>query len=452
MCFRRITSALAGLMLFLAGTFVFARGAAQPRGAENVKSYTQAELEGLEKTTVYRSEQSPTGYYATFRYKDPDASRVRVFGEWMFSDIADASIATSTNAGPEQWKDGYTVWPTAGWPTADMTLNKASGVWSYTIPLPNGTWNYRFYVGGDPAVKVTDYTGAVMAYDPTNKPYMAHEPVENNGEQHFSSVFVPWDPVKQAKSVRVDEQAPRLGQNGKVLFEKAVLNGGKETYYGIYLPYNFDSKRAEKYPLLVLFHGGGGYEASWFNNGLVNILDNMIADGRMEPAIVVTPCGSDFPDPTYMWDRPAIMDYVVGYLLPYMVQNYNASSDSARRALAGLSMGGAAIMRGYFNNTESFDYYVCMSAPMMKNVEPDFTKPALKNVNLLFTFGLYDFVATAAFYNETLAARESSTFDYVYGLGQAGVPFKIKMHLPYGHQWTLWREIASYAFENFLWK
>jgi enterochelin esterase-like enzyme len=146
------------------------------------------------------------------------------------------------------------------------------------------------------------------------------------------------------------------------------------------------------------------------------------------------------------------MDYVVDYLLPHMAQNYNASSDPARRGLAGLSQGGATIMRGYFNNTESFNYYICMSAPMIKNVEPDFTKPALKNVNLFFTLGLYDHVATRANYNARVAASESSTFDYIYGLGQAEVPFKIKMDLHYGHQWTLWREIAVYAFDNFLWK
>jgi len=109
-------------------------------------------------------------------------------------------------------------------------------------------------------------------------------------------------------------------------------------------------------------------------------------------------------------------------------------------------------MRGYFNNTEVFDYYVCMSAPMLKNVAPQFTKSGLEKVKLLFTFGLYDFVCTKAFYDKDTAAKESSAYDYVYGLGRAGVPFKIKTDWPYGHQWALWRETAVYAFDNFLWK
>jgi enterochelin esterase-like enzyme len=270
----------------------------------------------------------------------------------------------------------------------------------------------------------------------------------------LTSIFVPWDPVKLAKTARWDELAPRKDKNGKVLFEKATLANGKETYYGIYLPYNFDANRTVKYPLLVLFHGGGGYEGTWLNTGMVPILDNMIAEGRMEPAIVVTPCGSDFldPDPTHTWDRPTLMSYVVDYILPRMAQNYNASTDPSRRALAGLSQGGAATMRGYFNNTEAFGYFVCMSGPMKINVGADFNKPALKNVKLLITMGLYDHVITRAIYVPSVGAVETSTYDYIWGLGQAGVPFKVHMNQPYGHDQTLWRENLVYALDTFLWK
>lgn len=100
------------------------------------------------ETTVVKSEDSPTGYYVTFRYKDPDSGRVRIYGEWAFSDLDHSTVVTSLNATPEEWQDGYTVWQTSGWPTADMVLDEETGIWSYTIPLPNGTYNYRFYVGG----------------------------------------------------------------------------------------------------------------------------------------------------------------------------------------------------------------------------------------------------------------------------------------------------------------
>lgn len=68
--------------------------------AATYEGYTEEEFAALEQTTVVKSEDSPTGYYVTFRYKDPDASRVRIYGEWRFSDIESASYFTSQNAAP----------------------------------------------------------------------------------------------------------------------------------------------------------------------------------------------------------------------------------------------------------------------------------------------------------------------------------------------------------------
>ena len=62
------------------------------------------ERDALEKTTVVKDPDSPTGYSVTFRYKDPVATRVRLSGQWLFSDKAHASLATSLNATPEEWK------------------------------------------------------------------------------------------------------------------------------------------------------------------------------------------------------------------------------------------------------------------------------------------------------------------------------------------------------------
>ncbi len=421
--------------------------------AADYEGYTQEEFDALEETTVIKSEDSPTGYYVTFRYVDPDATRVRIYGEWAFSDVNYSSIMESMNATPDEWQDGYTVWQTDGWPTADMELDEETGIWSYTIPLPNGTYNYRYYVGGSADADLTDYTDAQMVCDPSNPNYTYDRLDEDSSaEMYLTSIYVPYDEEKQANTTCVEEEAPRDGENGTVLFEDVVLEDGTETSYGIYLPYEFDADREEAYPILVLFHGGGGFDGSWFNNGLVNILDNMIAEGRVEPMIVVTPNGSDFPDEEYSWDRPAILDYVVNTILPHMTEEYNASDDSSRRALAGLSQGGACIMYGYFNCTEVFDYYISMSAPMRGNVYPDYEKEELNDVNLLMTFGLYDHVATRAFYNESTAANESSTYDYVWGLGEAGVEYMIKQDWPYGHQWTMWRQVAVFAMDNFLWQ
>jgi hypothetical protein len=71
---------------------------------------SQKREEAPEKTTVVKDPDSPTGYSVTFRYKDSDATRVRLSGRWLFSDKARASLATSLNATPEEWLFCPSVW------------------------------------------------------------------------------------------------------------------------------------------------------------------------------------------------------------------------------------------------------------------------------------------------------------------------------------------------------
>ena len=61
----------------------------------------------------------------------------------------------------------------------------------------------------------------------------------------------------------------------------------------VYTPPGYETSRT-RYPVLYLFHGGGGNEDHWFDSGLAHVaLDNLIASGRMKPMIVVTPCSGD---------------------------------------------------------------------------------------------------------------------------------------------------------------
>lgn len=429
--------------------------------AATYDGYTQEEFDALEETTVIASDDSPTGYYVTFRYKDPDATRVRIYGEWRFSDIAHASYVTSLNATPEEWQDGYTVWKTDSWPTADMTKDEETGIWSYTIPLPTGTWCYRFYVGGAEDAEVDDYTDAVMVADPANVNYLADSVTELGGEQALTAVYVPWDEEKQANTIQRAEEAPRDGENGTVTFVETTTSGGIDTSYGVYLPYEFDENREEAYPILILFHGGGGYDGSWFTNGLVNILDNMIAEGRMEPTIVVTPNGSDFPNDDYMWDRPAILDFIVNDVLPYMTENFNASDDPARRAFAGLSMGGATTGYAMFHATDEFDTFLLFSAPFLGDIQPDYTLSQLKDKTIFFGYGDYDFVVPRSLYHlepdedgnliPLTNGNEGSIFEYMIGLNNEGVEFE-SLNYPYGHDWVLWRKLIVDVFDDVLWK
>ena len=323
--------------------------------------------------------------------------------------------------------------------------------------------NYRFVVGGDPAAEVTDTTDTRRVADPANPNWLAsYEDTENmGGEQSLTSVYVPWDPEKQANTDQRSEEAPRDGENGETVVVEDTTADGTVTSYVVYTPYGYEADREEPYPVLVLYHGGGGYYGSWFSNGLANILDNMIADGRMEPTVVVTPCGTDFPDEQFRWGRAALTSYVVDEMLPDIAENYNISEDPALRAFAGLSQGGATVGYMMFNHTDAFDTYIFLSAPYMGDTELDFTIPELKEKNIYFGYGDYDFVQTRSLYkmypdadgNMVRLARqyEGSVWEYMYGLAGENVPF-ISMNYPYGHQWALWRKCVVDFAENFLWK
>lgn len=428
-------------------------------GAATYEGYTQAEFDALEATTVVASADSPTGYYVTFRYKDPDADRVRIYGEWKFSDLAHASVSTSLNAMPEDWQDGYTIWKTDGWPTSDLVKNEATGVWSYTIPLPTGTWGYRFYVGGTEGAELVDYTDAVITWDPNNLSLLYdYEADDLSNDEYLSYVYVPYDEGKQALTTPREEEAPRDGENGDAFFEMVTNDDGFEASFGVYLPHGFDKERAEPYPVLVILHGGGGSESSWFNSGaLDNILDNMIAEGRLEPTVVITPNGTDTD-----WDRPLLMDNIVGHILPFAEENYNVSTDISRRAMAGLSMGGATTAYAMFHNTDDFQYFLHMSPPMTLDVEPDYTIAALKDRTIFFGYGMYDFVKLRSLYylhsiesgEPALVSEarrpEGSVYEYLMALSNEGIAFT-NYELPYGHDWVLWRKCAVYILDNLLW-
>ncbi len=155
----------------------------------------------------------------------------------------------------------------------------------------------------------------------------------------------------------------------------------KETYNGIYgsksmnvyLPYGYD--KSKKYNVFYLMHGGGENENTCFNDSKIDIdimLDNMIANGDIEPMIVVTPTfnGCSSADGNmgagYVWNemRQSIIPFVEGKYSTYA--NGNTSIDSLKasrfhRAYGGFSMGGGSTWRMFCNNLDICAYYMPLS-------------------------------------------------------------------------------------------
>jgi enterochelin esterase family protein len=124
---------------------------------------------------------------------------------------------------------------------------------------------------------------------------------------------------------------------------------GKEREAVVYLPPGYDSG-ATRYPVLYLLHGAGGDQNTWIDRGQANvILDNLIANGDLDPLVVVMPYGytSRLPDGErrrgaegYKADMEEFTVDFINDLIPLIESRYRVEGDREHRAIAGLSMGG----------------------------------------------------------------------------------------------------------------
>ena len=141
---------------------------------------------------VVHTGTGPTGYEVTFRYYDPSANRVRLRGEWFFSNAAHTTKYSSAGWLPWQWIPG--AFPIAypnnsyepNWPVHDMTFDSATGIWSFTTPMPSGTYTYGFYVNCDADAPALN--GCTELSDPNNPPWNSSGSIEPT-----SQVYVPSD-------------------------------------------------------------------------------------------------------------------------------------------------------------------------------------------------------------------------------------------------------------------
>ena len=148
----------------------------------------------------------------------------------------------------------------------------------------------------------------------------------------------------------------------------------------IYTPAGYADSR-ESYPVLYLLHGMGGDEEAWSELGrAAQIMDNLIAQGKAEPMIVVMPNGNisqeaapgekagSFAQPSF--NLPHTMDGLYEEAFPdivkYVEAHYRVKADKRHRAVAGLSMGGFHSFYLSANHPDWFDYVGLFSAAVMR--------------------------------------------------------------------------------------
>jgi len=128
----------------------------------------------------------------------------------------------------------------------------------------------------------------------------------------------------------------------------------------VYTPPGY--KKEQKYPVLYLLHGIGGDENEWPRGGVPEvILDNLYADGKAVPMIVVMPNGRAAKDATARDPIPkqspafeAFEKDLLTDLIPFIEKTYSVKADRESRALAGLSMGGGQALNFGLGNLDTF--------------------------------------------------------------------------------------------------
>ena len=217
----------------------------------------------------------------------------------------------------------------------------------------------------------------------------------------------------------------------------------------IYTPPGFSKK--EKYPVLYLLHGIGGDEKEWLNGGKPQvILDNLYAENKIEPMIVVMPNGRAMKDDRAVgniFDSAKVQAFttfekdLLNDLIPFIEKTFPVLTDREHRAIAGLSMGGGQSLNFGLGNLDKFAWVGGFSsAPNTKRPEELVPDPeAAKNKLKLLWISCGD--------NDGLITFSKRTHDYLY---EKKVPHIYYIE-PGVHDFKVWKN-GLYMFSQFLFK
>ena len=161
------------------------------------------------------------------------------------------------------------------------------------------------------------------------------------------------------------------GNVQQILFPSKSTNTSRRAF--VYTPPGYGTDKKKHYPVLYLQHGWGEDETAWSNQGHANlIMDNLIAEGKIKPFIVVMTYGMTNEikfGGLRNFDITPFQTVLVNELIPYIDANFNTLADQQNRAMAGLSMGGMETHTITLNKPEVFSYYALLSGGLYKAEE-----------------------------------------------------------------------------------
>jgi enterochelin esterase-like enzyme len=153
------------------------------------------------------------------------------------------------------------------------------------------------------------------------------------------------------------------GNVQQILFPSKSTNTSRRAF--VYTPAEYEKNPNKKYPVLYLQHGWGEDETAWSVQGHANlIMDNLIAEGKIKPFIIVMTYGmtnDTKPGGIRSFNYNAFQTVLVDELIPYVDANFRTIAAKDSRAMAGLSMGGMETHMITLARPEVFSYYALLS-------------------------------------------------------------------------------------------
>jgi len=351
----------------------------------------------------------------TFRIVAPNATSVTVGGDINQGLVPDPAAKAAPAVAPAAAPGAPPAGQRAGFPGTipAVTMTKGeNGVWSGTTvrAIKPGAWRYTFNVDG------------LTLADPRNVR------LSPNQSQPQSLLVVPGD-YSETRDV------PHGSVSLVRYVAKALDNARRELY--VYTPPGYE-KGTLRYPVLYLIHGGGDTAVSWSTAGRANdILDNLLAEKKAVPMIVVMPSGWT-PKGGQVMTSDATKDpfnvEMIKDIIPFIDSTYRTVATPDARALSGLSMGGIQTLNVGLHNLGTFRWLAVMSSGWTSEQDRDFFYkseaaqiPKYNSVLRLFWWG----------WGETDIARTNglAVIDTFKSLG-----VKIETReSPGGHEWANWR-------------
>ena len=332
----------------------------------------------------------------TFRIKAPKAVKVQVLGDFLSKGVA------------------------------DLVENK-EGVWEYTTPEPLAPelYSYALVVDG---LKVND----------PNNVYMIRDVATVN------NIFIVGG--ERADLYKVNK-VPH-GSVAKVWYHSPSL--GIDRRMTVYTPAGYETS-GKRYPVFYLLHGMGGDENAWSELGrAAQILDNLIAQGKAEPMIVVMTNGNadleaapgesslGYMPPTTRLGKTMEGSFETHFpeVVKFIDKNYRTKANKKNRAIAGLSMGGFHSLHISKQYPDMFDYVGLFSAAIMPGKNA--TSPVYKDMEGKLKL---QFAKKPALYWIAIGKTDflyKANREYRKLLDEKGYPYEYFENED-GHIWRNWR-------------